>query len=119
VWRLRRARAADLGQRPLHDADEQIAPGGAAEALQVCGVGSLAGLEQPDVQLRSAEQVLRQTGLRSARGQAAGAAGTAARGGAHRGGKCDMEVAQARCRGCPSAARRQGCWSAGEPQEHR
>jgi len=81
-----RARAAALGQRLLHDADEQIAAGGAAKALQVRGVRGLAGQAQPVVHERCAEQVLRQTGAESARGPPARAAGTAARGRARLGG---------------------------------
>ncbi len=38
VCQLRRVCAANLGQRLLHDADQKVTPGGAAEALQVCGM---------------------------------------------------------------------------------
>jgi len=68
VCQLRRVRAANFGQRLLQDADQKLTPGGAAEALQVCGMQSLAGQALPFVQLRCAEQLLPQTRVRSARG---------------------------------------------------
>ncbi len=60
-WR-RRLRSAAYGQCVLHGAEQEGAPGGAAEGRQVCGVRRLAGQAQRLVQHRGAVQVLRQAG---------------------------------------------------------
>ena len=62
---LRRPWAAAVrtahGHALLHGADQEAAPGSAAEGRQVCGMRGLAGIAQRIVQAHPAVQVLRRT----------------------------------------------------------
>jgi len=70
-WR-RRSRSAAHGQCVLHDAEQEGAPGGAAEGRQVCGMRRLAGQAHRLVQHHGVVQVLRQAGQGSPDGTCMG-----------------------------------------------
>ncbi len=107
------------GHALLHAANQEAAPGSAAESCQVRGMRALAGSAQLCVQARPAVQMLRRATCTSS-GAACKRCRTGICNSAHPGGQRERAVALSNGRSPRrKVAERPAGWSAGQPQEQR
>ncbi len=114
---LHQGRTAAARERLLHDMDEEVALGGAAEGLQVRSMWRLAARAQRLVQVRRGAYVLHQAGTRSGACSLDRAAVAGVRSHAYMGKERETlfaEGCRARCR----HAARQGSRGARQPEYH-